>query len=72
MFELLLELILMVAGIFLVVVGGFWAACFCVGLLTDCDMDTAAEKVRKFWKNLWTKYKEKRQIILNLRQNFAL
>lgn len=60
MFKLLLELILMVAGLFLVVVGSFCAACFCVGLLTGCDMDTAAEKVRKFGKNLWTKYKERK------------
>lgn len=64
---LLLELIFIVAGFFLIVVGGFFAACFCVGLLTDCDMDEAAKKVRKsldsFWdflKGLWTKYKDKK------------
>lgn len=59
MIELLFVLIILVLGVFFIVVGSFVAACFCVGLLTNCDMDTAAEKVRKFLGNLWTWGKER-------------
>lgn len=60
MLVLLLELILLVLGIFLIVVGSFVAACFCVGLLTNCDMDTASEKIRNLGNEFWTKYKDRK------------
>lgn len=61
MFTLLLELILMLAGIFAVVVSSFVATCFCVGLLTDCDMDEAAKRVREFLRKWFTKYIDKKK-----------
>lgn len=70
MFELLLMLSSIIIGLFLIVVivvGCFYGASFCVGLLTDCDIDEAGKKVREFLDNLrglvkklWTKYKDKK------------